>query len=118
VNIIDQNRFLSVAYVWRKIKKNITILNTMIKEEKIPKLWKEAKEKGLKFYFTGKPCKHGHLSKRSVSDAHCLQCEIEIWYPRNRAKPERKKYMKEYRLKYKDTFLYPTILRFVFPTLF
>ena len=36
----------------------------MIKEVQIPKLHEEAKEKGLKFYFSGIPCKHGHISKR------------------------------------------------------
>lgn len=33
-----------------------------------------AKEKGLKFYFTGKPCKNGSISPRWVSDRHC-SCE-------------------------------------------
>ena len=75
----------------------------MIKEVQIPKLHEEAKEKGLKFYFSGIPCKHGHISKRWVRNAHCLDCEKKIWNPKNRAKPYRKKYMKEYRLKYKDT---------------
>ena len=35
-------------------------------------LRKEAKEKGLKFYFTGVPCAHGHISKRRTSDSTCL----------------------------------------------
>lgn len=30
-----------------------------------------AKEKGHKFYFTGKPCKNGSISPRWVSDRHC-----------------------------------------------
>ena len=34
---------------------------------------KEAKALGLKRYFTGKPCKHGHLSERSI-DNGCLEC--------------------------------------------
>lgn len=33
----------------------------------------EAKSKGLTHYFTGKPCKHGHLSIRNVS-GHCVEC--------------------------------------------
>lgn len=36
---------------------------------------KEAREKGLKFYFTGKPCKRGHVVKRRVIGRHCVACE-------------------------------------------
>jgi hypothetical protein len=34
----------------------------------------EARELGLKFYFTGKPCKHGHVSERYVSTHFCKKC--------------------------------------------
>lgn len=34
---------------------------------------KKAKELGLKKYYTGKPCKHGHYSERYIS-GHCLGC--------------------------------------------
>lgn len=34
----------------------------------------EAKAKGFKFYSTGKPCKHGHLSYRYTSTAICVEC--------------------------------------------
>lgn len=34
----------------------------------------EAKALGLKFYRTGKPCKHGHLSERYTSTAICVEC--------------------------------------------
>jgi hypothetical protein len=34
----------------------------------------DAKAQGLKFYNTGKPCKHGHLSNRYTSTAICLEC--------------------------------------------
>lgn len=34
----------------------------------------EAKEKGLIFYFTGKPCKHGHISQRLVKGGSCKEC--------------------------------------------
>jgi hypothetical protein len=34
----------------------------------------EAKALGLKFYNTGKPCKHGHLSDRYASTAICVEC--------------------------------------------
>ena len=35
---------------------------------------KEAKEQGLKKYFTGKPCKHGHISERRVDSRGCIAC--------------------------------------------
>lgn len=35
---------------------------------------KEAKERGLKHYFTGKPCKRGHIEKRFVSTFQCVIC--------------------------------------------
>lgn len=38
---------------------------------------KEAKEKGLARYYTGKPCKHGHLSERTVPNKRCMACHRE-----------------------------------------
>lgn len=35
---------------------------------------KEAREKGQDWYFTGKPCKHGHIDKRYTSNATCFTC--------------------------------------------
>lgn len=35
---------------------------------------KEAKKKGLKVYFTGKPCKKGHVSERRVDSRTCAEC--------------------------------------------
>lgn len=35
---------------------------------------KEAKEKGLTHYYTGKPCKHGHIAKRRVVRGDCTEC--------------------------------------------
>ena len=35
---------------------------------------KEAQEKGLKRYFTGESCKHGHIEERFVSDWKCVEC--------------------------------------------
>ena len=34
----------------------------------------EAKAKGLKRYFTGKPCKQGHISPKQVSNGNCSEC--------------------------------------------
>lgn len=38
---------------------------------------KRARLSGLKRYFTGLPCKRGHLSERLVSDRACLACAKE-----------------------------------------
>lgn len=35
---------------------------------------KEAKAQGLKVYYTGTPCKNGHVSKRYVSSGKCASC--------------------------------------------
>lgn len=34
----------------------------------------EAQRQGLKRYFTGKPCKHGHVSKRVTVNGDCYEC--------------------------------------------
>lgn len=34
----------------------------------------EAKELGINKWFTGKPCKHGHLSQRLVTSQACCEC--------------------------------------------
>ena len=35
----------------------------------------EAYSKGEIFYFTGKPCKHGHISERLVKGGACRTCK-------------------------------------------
>jgi len=35
---------------------------------------KEAKEQGYNRYYTGKPCKYGHVSERDVFTASCMEC--------------------------------------------
>lgn len=36
----------------------------------------DAKRAGLKYYFTGNPCKHGHASLRYVSVGSCVECAL------------------------------------------
>jgi len=38
---------------------------------------KTAVELGLKRYFTGNPCKHGHISERHTSSGECVSCSSE-----------------------------------------
>ena len=37
---------------------------------------KEAKALGLKRYFTGKPCKHGHISEHYSRNGECVECAL------------------------------------------
>lgn len=41
---------------------------------------KEAADQGLKFFFVGKECKRGHVSKRLVSNYACYDCSKENYY--------------------------------------
>ena len=34
-------------------------------------------QQGSKYYFTGLPCKHGHVTKRQVSNSTCYQCLLD-----------------------------------------
>jgi hypothetical protein len=52
----------------------------------------EAIALGRKRYYTGKPCKHGHIAERSVVGSGCAACGLE----RNR-RPERLEYLREWR---------------------
>lgn len=46
-------------------------------EEKLTIIsWTAAKAAGLKQYFTGYPCKHGHVAVRDVSDRSCYACKL------------------------------------------
>jgi hypothetical protein len=44
---------------------------------KYPATRKEAKESNEAHYFTGKPCKFNHISKRFVFNGVCLKCHSE-----------------------------------------
>jgi len=41
---------------------------------------KEAIEKKLSHYFTGKPCKNGHIAKRVTKSRDCTQCRADYAY--------------------------------------
>lgn len=47
----------------------------------------EAKARGLETYFTGAPCKHGHMSGRRTRCGGCIACageRMKQWYADNR----------------------------------
>jgi 5-methylcytosine-specific restriction endonuclease McrA len=45
--------------------------------DELPKTRAEARETGSKRYFTGEPCKHGHISPRDTKEGKCVQCVNE-----------------------------------------
>lgn len=61
---------------------------------------KEARALGLKRYFTGQPCKYGHITERRVSDCACVQCGVEK--ARNPDERERRReYMRDHQRRYR-----------------
>lgn len=61
---------------------------------------KEAKAKGLKYYFTGNQCKRGHTSKRRVGNSGCCDC-IKLMESSVHRMKSKVNYRKEYRSKNK-----------------
>lgn len=57
---------------------------------------KEAIEKKLTNYFTGKPCKHGHIAPRNVKSKGCVECRKRDSYKcvESRRKASRKQHYK------------------------
>jgi 5-methylcytosine-specific restriction endonuclease McrA len=52
----------------------------------------DAKATGAKYYFTGEPCKHGHIAPRKTKGA-CVECLKDEW---QRASETRAEYFKAY----------------------
>ena len=59
---------------------------------KMPTTREEAKKTGNKYYFTGQPCKHGHIAPRKTKGA-CVECLKVEWTKGN---AERVEYFREY----------------------
>ena len=58
----------------------------------LPKTREEAKKTGNKYYFTGQPCKHGHIAARKTKGA-CVECLKVEWA---KGKETRAEYFREY----------------------
>ena len=65
----------------------------------LPKSREEAKARGLDRYFTGSPCKHGHIAPRYVSTTNCVPCQVEHArrHGRWQARPSKKTYLEKAR---------------------
>lgn len=57
--------------------------------EKLPKSKKEAKRLGFTKYFTGKPCRHGHIAPRYTVNSACVACTFESKQKRKNSDPEK-----------------------------
>lgn len=52
----------------------------------LPKTRNTARAEGQLYYFTGKPCKHGHVYHRLVANATCMRCVLDrtaVWKKQN-----------------------------------
>jgi hypothetical protein len=58
----------------------------------LPKTRAEAKAAGAKYYFTGEPCKHGHIAPRKTKGA-CVECLKVEWGQGNTTRAE---YFRQY----------------------
>jgi hypothetical protein len=53
----------------------------------LPKTRAEAKATGAAYYFTGEPCKHGHIAPRKTKGA-CVECLKDEWQRGNETRSE------------------------------
>jgi hypothetical protein len=58
----------------------------------LPTTREEAKKTGSKYYFTGQPCKHGHIAARKTKGA-CIECLKVEWAKGNEMRAD---YFREY----------------------
>jgi hypothetical protein len=58
----------------------------------LPTTREEAKKTGSKYYFTGQPCKHGHIAARKTKGS-CVECLKVEWAKGNETRAE---YFREY----------------------
>jgi hypothetical protein len=73
-------------------------------------LRQQAIANGEKHYFTGKPCKHGHVAPRHVLQNRCVTCKavhsetvVKQWHDTNKAKVLTTK--KQYKVRHRDKYL-------------
>jgi hypothetical protein len=63
---------------------------------------KEAKARGLVRYFTGKPCRHGHVAERYLNSGSCVDCQKE-WHRRYGPDCRKQRYDPDYHRRYQET---------------
>ncbi len=55
----------------------------------LPNTRRDALELGVERYYTGKPCKLGHVAERSTRNGECIECATIRWQAEQREHPER-----------------------------
>lgn len=68
----------------------------------LPPSRKRARATGAKQYFTGKPCKRGHVAPRYLSSGECAEC-LRQWERSPKMREYRREYDREYQRSYKPT---------------
>ena len=63
-------------------------MNKIINLNQFPTSRIEALNKNSNHYFTGVPCRNGHIEKRRTSDGHCLKCDSEYQKRKRKNRPE------------------------------
>lgn len=66
---------------------------------------KEALSQDLKLYYTGIPCKHGHLCQRITKDRHCVDCKtagMQRYRTKETTKLKIQKWKRTYRKRHAD----------------
>lgn len=58
-----------------------------------------ARENGWKWYYTGKPCKHGHVAPRLASNGRCKTCHLTA-KNKLRQTPKHRAWRREYDRRY------------------
>jgi len=69
--------------------------------ETLPKSCKEAKSIESKQYFTGKPCKHGHIAPRFTASNECAEC-ARLRCVKRRKSQEIVEKLRDYSSRYND----------------
>jgi 5-methylcytosine-specific restriction endonuclease McrA len=65
---------------------NVSVVNASL-----PRSRRDARARGVEFYFIAVPCPRGHLCKRRVSNANCVACEASYRAQRAAAIAETRK---------------------------
>lgn len=63
--------------------------------QKLPRTHQEALQLGEKRYFTGRPCKNGHIAYRVTANKNCAKCNregVNKWRENNREKARKNVY--------------------------
>lgn len=64
-------------------------MNGTLELSRLPGTRREARALGVPHYYTGKPCKRGHMAKRHVNNGTCMECHNATYESENEQIMER-----------------------------